>query len=381
MPTVRSEIQSDLTSTYYDTPDFALHRKLLTLRVRKQGRKFVQTVKAGDLAGPDLLARREWEDPIASGRPDIDAPKTGKRLPNSICEQDLRPVFATSVTRTVIEIEPNPPTRIEAAIDEGKIRIADGSAEEPISEIELELNSGDPAALFDIALRLLEAAPVRIETRSKAERGYRLLGTVGLPQAVHTAPVVLDPTMDVETALQHFGRQCFTHLLRNEPVMLVGEPEGIHQMRVAVRRLRSGLFAFATACAFFGAALYVNIVEQPARLALDARSIVREWMPSNRRGFVMLAVLAIISALSGYAEYVGTGDVRWLIGGTIILASWPYAYFVMIPVNVLLYDARRNAPASVIRELVRDWGLLEWGQTAIGLSAACMFAWILASPA
>ena len=243
MPTVRSEIQSDLTSTYYETPDFALHRKLLTLRVRKQGRKFVQTVKAGDLAGPDLLARREWEDPIASGRPDIDAPKTGKRLPNSICEQDLRPVFTTSVTRTVIEIEPNPATRIEAAIDEGKIRTADGSAEEPISEIELELNSGEPAALFDVALRLLEAAPVRIETRSKAERGYRLLGSVGLPQAVHTAPVVLDPTMDVETALQHFGRQCLTRLLRNEPVMLAGEPEGIYWMRVAVRRLRSGLSA------------------------------------------------------------------------------------------------------------------------------------------
>ena len=243
MPTVRSEVQSDLTSTYYDTLDLALHRELLTLRVRKQGRKFVQTVKAGDLAGPDLFARREWEDPIASRRPDIDAPKTGRRLPKSIRGQDLRPVFTTSVTRTVIEIEPNPATRIEAAIDEGKIRSADGSAEEPISEIELELKSGDPAALFDVALRLLEAAPVRIETRSKVERGYRLLGTVDLPQAVHTAPVVLDPAMNVETALQHFGRQCLTHLLRNEPVMLAGEPEGIHHVRVAVRRLRSGLSA------------------------------------------------------------------------------------------------------------------------------------------
>ena len=59
--------------------------------------------------------------------------------------------------------------------------------------------------------------------------------------------------------------------------------------------MRPDLFAFATACAFFGAALYVNVVEQPARLALDARSMVREWTPSNRRGFVMLAVLAIIS--------------------------------------------------------------------------------------
>jgi hypothetical protein len=94
----------------------------------------------------------------------------------------------------------------------------------------------------------------------------------------------------------------------------------------------------------------------------------------------MLAVLAIISAISGYADFLRTGDVRSLIGGTIILASWPYAYFVMTPVNVLLYDLRRNAPASSIRELVRDWGLLEWGQTAIGLAAACMFAWSLVLP-
>jgi hypothetical protein len=145
--------------------------------------------------------------------------------------------------------------------------------------------------------------------------------------------------------------------------------------------MRSGLFAFATACAFFGAALYINIVEQPARLALDARSIVREWMTGNRRGFLMLAVLAIISALSGYAYWVRTSDVRWLVGAIIILASWPYAYFVMTPVNIWLYVMRRNAQPSVIRELTRDWGLLEWGQTAIGFGAACMFAWPIVVPA
>ena len=102
MSTGRSEVQSDLTSTYYDTPDLALHRKQLTLRVRKQGRKFVQTVKAGDFAGSDLVVRREWEDPIANKKPDIAAPKTGKRLPDSIREQDLRLAFTTSVTRTVL---------------------------------------------------------------------------------------------------------------------------------------------------------------------------------------------------------------------------------------------------------------------------------------
>ncbi|MEA2998090.1 MAG: hypothetical protein QOG74_3639 [Alphaproteobacteria bacterium] len=145
--------------------------------------------------------------------------------------------------------------------------------------------------------------------------------------------------------------------------------------------MRPDLLAFAAACAFLGAALYVNIVEQPARLALDARSVIREWTSSNRRGFVMLAMLAVISSLSGYAQYVRTGDVRWLIGGTIILASLPYAYFVMTPVNILLYGVRRNAPASAIRELMRDWGLLEWGHTAIGLAAACMFAWPFVLPA
>ena len=93
MPTVRSEVQSDLTSTYYDTLDLALHRKLLTLRVRKQGRKFVQTVKAGDLAGPDLLARREGEDPIASRRPDIEL--THRRLESGCPTQSVSRICAS----------------------------------------------------------------------------------------------------------------------------------------------------------------------------------------------------------------------------------------------------------------------------------------------
>ncbi len=144
--------------------------------------------------------------------------------------------------------------------------------------------------------------------------------------------------------------------------------------------MRSGLLAFAVASAFLGVALYINIVEQPARLGLDPRSMVREWTPSNRRGFIMLAVLAIISAILAYVDYTRNGDVRWTIGGTLILASWPYAYFVMAPVNIELYTIAPGAPASAIRQFMRDWGLLEWGQTAIGLGAWCVFAWALDLP-
>jgi hypothetical protein len=145
--------------------------------------------------------------------------------------------------------------------------------------------------------------------------------------------------------------------------------------------MRPGLFAFAAACAFFGATLYINVVEQPARLALDAKSMVREWAPSNRRGFVLLASLAVISAILAYVDFALTGDFRWIISGTVILASWPYAYFVIVPVNVWLCAIPADAAPSAARELMRDWGLLEWGQTAIGLGACCVFAWALAPPA
>jgi triphosphatase len=244
MPAAKSEIRSQLLSTYYDTPALALHRERISLRVRKQGEEFVQTVKSENPAQVDVFERKEWEDRIPSEHPVLDAPKTGKRLSDVVRDEELRPVFVTTVTRTVIEISPDPSARIEAAIDEGEIRTCRGDALEPITEIELELKDGDPRAIFDLALQLLKAASIRVETRSKAERGYRLLGAGGpMPQAFSVGPVALESAMSVEEALERIGRRCLTHLLTNEQAALAGEPEGIHQVRVAVRRLRSALLA------------------------------------------------------------------------------------------------------------------------------------------
>jgi inorganic triphosphatase YgiF len=241
MTMARVSTQESLTSTYYDTPDSALKQRGLTLRVRERGGHFLQTVKEGDLSSGDLLSRGEWEDAVAEGRPDPDAAQSGPRLPKGAAA-NLRPFFATAVTRTIFAIEPVPGTAIEAAIDEGEIRAVDKDRAEPISEVELELKGGDAAALYDLAAQLLEVAPLRIETRSKSERGYHLVeGGDAPPPPVHAEPVILDPEMTVEAALQKIGRSCLAQLLRNQPAVLSAQPEGVHQMRVAVRRLRSAI--------------------------------------------------------------------------------------------------------------------------------------------
>jgi CHAD domain-containing protein len=102
-------------------------------------------------------------------------------------------------------------------------------------------NASTLATLYDSALGLPKIVQIRPGMRRKAGRGYGPLTDV--PQPVQAGPVTLGPTMTVEAALQRFGQRCLNHLLRNEPVALAGEPEGVHQMRVAARRLRSVLSA------------------------------------------------------------------------------------------------------------------------------------------
>ena len=145
--------------------------------------------------------------------------------------------------------------------------------------------------------------------------------------------------------------------------------------------MRPGLYAFAAAASFLGAAIYIGLVEQPARLRLGSRAMIKEWTLSNRRGTLLLSVFAVVSAILAYIQFRSNGDVRWLIGGTIVLASWPYAYFVMMPVNIWLFVIPPGRTVSAARQLMRDWGLLEWGHALIGFAAVCAFAWALEQPA
>ncbi len=139
----------------------------------------------------------------------------------------------------------------------------------------------------------------------------------------------------------------------------------------------SGLLALTFSATFCGSALYLNLVEQPARLALDDRALLSEWRPSDQlRGFALLATLALLAAIFALAAYFESNDLRWLIGALIQIASWPYTFFAIVPVtNRILLLPGNDAAAA--RGLVKTWGLLEIGQTGIGVVAAIVFVWAL----
>src|SRR5579872_4702480 len=109
--------QRKLTSTYYDTQGLDLRRRDLTLRVRREGRSFVQTVKAENLTGQDLTRRGEWEDKIDDERPDLSAPKSGRRLPSVVKPDQLRQIFSTVVQRSELTVRVTSGAEIDIAVD------------------------------------------------------------------------------------------------------------------------------------------------------------------------------------------------------------------------------------------------------------------------
>ncbi|HMK89624.1 MAG TPA: DUF1772 domain-containing protein [Methylocystis sp.] len=136
-----------------------------------------------------------------------------------------------------------------------------------------------------------------------------------------------------------------------------------------------GQLALAAAGGFVGASLYVNYVEQPARMALDDEALAKEWEPSDHRGFVVLAGLALASALLGFITFRELDDVRWLVGAVLAIASWPYTYFAIVPLNNRILALIDGGGAHEAREVIKLWGRLELAQTALGLLAVAAYVW------
>ena len=136
----------------------------------------------------------------------------------------------------------------------------------------------------------------------------------------------------------------------------------------------SGTLALAFAAAFTGASFYVNWVEQPARLKLDDAALLSEWGPSDSRGVALLVALALLAAIAGFIAYFDTQDVRWAFGAIVMILSWPYAFFLMSPLDNQVRSLRGGDVAAA-RALVRQWGIVESGLTAIGAVAVLVLLW------
>ena len=115
----------------------------------------------------------------------------------------------------------------------------------------------------------------------------------------------------------------------------------------------SQLLALVTAAAFTGAAIYVSIAEQPARLELDDRALLAQWKPSYTHGAVMQAGLALVAAAFGLLAFWMTRDWRWLVGALLILANWPYTLLVILPVNKRLNATPLDAATGETRDMTR----------------------------
>src|SRR5271169_5386945 len=120
----------------------------------------------------------------------------------------------------------------------------------------------------------------------------------------------------------------------------------------------AGQLALTIAAVFTGASIYINVAEQPARLQLDNRSLLAEWKPAYKRGYVMQASLAIVGGLFGLLAYISVLDWRWLLGALVLLANWPYTIFMIMPTNRRLTDTPPEAATAETHRILERWGTL-----------------------
>lgn len=226
-----------LYNVYYDTPELELHKRRMALRLRRVGGRWIQTLKGGGQMMAGLHQRFEWEVPVPSARLDfsgLDEVVWNEHLPQALRAR-LQPVFITDFYRSSRMLAWQGAV-IEVCMDKGAVKTEQHST--PICELELELKSGEPAQLFDLALSILQIAPFELETVSKAEQGFNLMAGVTAQPFKNVLPDI-SASESVTQGLRNLIWSCLHHLQKNLPGAMSGEDaEYLHQLRIAMRRLR-----------------------------------------------------------------------------------------------------------------------------------------------
>lgn len=261
-----------LVATYFDTPDLALARQRLALRIRREGTRWIQTIKGPPPpGGPGAPGRTEIECPLATGtrRPPLsrqallDTPWRAQ-LERLLDDGALQPAFTTDYERTTVPLAFDDGTLAVLCVDVGEVRAGprgSGGRRAPICEVEIELESGDPRRLFDLAVALAGDLPLVAEPSSKAERGCVLLAP-DMRSPARARRTALPEDASAAGALAQIVGECVEQIERNvDGVLHRHDPEYVHQLRVGTRRLRSALVLARP-----------HVPDEPlARLASEAR--------------------------------------------------------------------------------------------------------------
>lgn len=229
---------TQLHAVYFDTPTHALRDAGFSLRVRRDGDVFRQTLKHRGDGG--LFARDEWEVEVAGSELDLGI-LAGTPASAVIGDMPLEPVFTVSVERRLHSWTSDRAV-VQVTLDTGSITI--GEKCEPVAELELEMIDGEPAALFELARILLAKAALTLAFASKAERGYRLAGHDGSSSLqAHRTAIGSQTTAGV--AFQIVARDSLIQIAGNAALLQRSQsPEVLHQLRVGLRRLRTAMTVF-----------------------------------------------------------------------------------------------------------------------------------------
>lgn len=237
-----SEQTDTLVTTYYDTTGARLRRGGAALRIRDSGNGREQTLKLISPGGTSLR-RREWNEAATGDLPDpSDFPVRARRgLARLLDGAPLEPVAINPIERTTRRLNFGG-SAIEIAFDLGTIEV--GGREEAIYELEIELVEGHLADVIALALKLSLGPDLSWSVSSKAERCY-LLAYDLQHAAVRAGPVKLSASADTAKGFQTIAWNCLGQLLANYPLVVAsGDPDAVHQCRVAIRRLRAACSLF-----------------------------------------------------------------------------------------------------------------------------------------
>jgi uncharacterized membrane protein len=133
--------------------------------------------------------------------------------------------------------------------------------------------------------------------------------------------------------------------------------------------LAAGLFA--------GAAIYIDLAEQPARKKIDIAAALTEWRPSYKRAAVVQPLLAAVGFLSALAAWLMGASLWWLVGGVLLVAVIPYTLIIVFPTNDKLLDPAIDKNPDLARQLLIRWGRLHTVRSIMSLAAFLGFMLLL----